>query len=136
MMEYICLTIQIVFLLITIFVPYGNPYLVNVEKVYRKHLFYSITVQLLCIIANVVSIFIIKEIMLYITILHICLAGLIGLIFEFIAKKQYYQELKNVIKQKQLEKLSPVEIRRYLLEKLELSYTINDIEKCLLKINK
>ena len=43
---------------------------------------------------------------------------------------------KNVIKQKQLEKLSPVEIRRYLLEKLELSYTINDIEKCLLKINK
>ena len=74
--------------------------------------------------------------MLYISILHICLAGLIGLIFELIAKKQYYQELKNVIKQKQLEKLSPVEIRRYLLEKLELSYTINDIEKCLLKINK
>ena len=66
-MEYICLIFQIVFLLGTVFIPTGNTYLVEFKKIYKNYLIFAIIAQMLCFIANVIILFIVKEIMIYIS---------------------------------------------------------------------
>ena len=53
-----------------------------------------------------------------------------------IAKKRYFNELFNFIKENNLFLVDAKESRNYLLKKYEKLYEIDDIEKCLLKINK
>ncbi len=134
-MEYICLIFQIIFLLGTVFLPTGDTYLVEFKKIYKNYLIFAIIAQMLCFIANVIILFIFKEIMICILFLDIILTVLIKLSFSILAKNKYYKELKEMIIEERLETCAPNEIRRYLLEKFERVYFIKDIEKCLIIIN-
>lgn len=133
-MEYICLIFQIIFLLGTVFLPTGDTYLVEFKKIYKNYLIFAIIAQMLCFIANVIILFIFKEIMIYILFLDIILTVLIKSSFSILAKNKYYKELKEMIIEERLEACAPNEIRRYLLEKFERVYFIKDIEKCLIKM--
>ena len=136
-MEYICLMLQIVLLLGNKFLPPNDPYLVSSNKIYRNYLIVEIIVQVLCIIANVILLFVFKKIMPYVLVLHVILMGLIKSYFCIKAKITHFQELERILK-KEKEKIltfSSIEIRKYLLEKYEQVYSIKDIEKCLSKIN-
>lgn len=134
-MEYICLIFQIIFLLGTVFLSTGDTYLVEFKKIYKNYLIFAIIAQMLCFIANVIILFIFKEIMIYILLLDIILTVLIKSSFSILAKNKYYKELKEMIIEERLETCAPNEIRRYLLEKFERVYFIKDIEKCLIIIN-
>ena len=131
-MEYICLIFQIIFLLGTVFLPTGDTYLVEFKKIYKNYLIFAIIAQMVCFIANVIILFIFKEIMIYILFLDIILTVLIKSSFYILAKNKCYKELKEIIIEEQLETCAPNEIRKYLLEKFERVYFIKDIEKCLI----
>lgn len=125
---------QIIFLLGTVFLPTGDTYLVEFKKIYKNYLIFAIIAQMLCFIANVIILFIFKEIMICILFLDIILTVLIKSSFSIPAKNKYYKELKEMIIEERLETCAPNEIRRYLLEKFERVYFIKDIEKCLIKM--
>jgi hypothetical protein len=61
--------------------------------------------------------------------------SLILVFYSIKAKKRYYNELINIIKENNLLLVDATEIRKYLLKKYEQIYFIDDIEKCILKIN-
>ena len=134
-MGYICLALQILFLLATIFLPTGNNSLIVFRKIYKLYLITEIFIQLLCIIINVIFLFVLNESMIFVLATHIILMGLINLCFSIKAKKFYLQKLIQIIIDEQLSKYSFKEIRNYILEKYELIYSIKDIENCVTKIN-
>ncbi len=134
-MEYICLILQIIFLLGTIFLPTNDRYLVNYTGYYKKYLIVELIVQGLFLITNGVIIFLIKEIMTCILAMDVVLMALILIFYSRKAKKEYFNELINIIKENDLLLVDSKEIKDYLLEKCERVCFVEDIEKCLLKIN-
>ena len=108
----------------------NNRYLVVTDKCYKKYLI----TQGMCVIANIIIMFITKEIMIYVLVIHIILMGLILIFYSNKAKKIYFNELINIIKKDNLLFTEAAEIRKYLLKKYNQVYFIDDIENCLLKI--
>ena len=115
--------------------PMNDRYLVNYNDYYKKYLIIDLIVQGLCFIANGIIIFVIKEIMTYILAIHIILMSFILIFYSKKAKKQYFKELINIIQENNLLSSDCRKIKDYLLEKYERVYFVEDIEKCLLKIN-
>lgn len=74
--------------------------------------------------------------MVYLVALQVIVAGAIGCCFDIVAKKAYFRDLEEKIKEEKISTLSAMEIRRYMLEKHGLAVSVEDIEKCLSKINK
>ena len=134
-MEYACLILQIIFIL-GIFLFKTNDYLVEYNEYKKKYLIVELIAQGMCFVANCVIIFIIKELMIYVVATQVLLMGLILDFYSRKSKKKYFDELINIIKENNLLFNDAKEIRRYLLKKYEKLYFIDDIEKCLSKINK
>lgn len=135
-MEYVCLILQIILIFETIFFSPNDRYLVNHNECYKKYLFVELIAQGLCVIINCVLIFVIKRFMVYVLGIHIILMSVILIIYSRKAKKRYFNELINIIKENNLLLTDAKEIKNYLLKKYGQIYFIDDIEKCLLKINK
>ena len=133
-MEYICLGLQTMLLLGTIFLPTNDRFLVACNDYYKKYLIIELIVQGLCLIANGVIIFVMKEIMMYILATHIILMSLILIFYSKKAKKLFFKELINIIQENNLLSVDSMSIKNRLLEKYERVYFVEDIEKCLLKI--
>ena len=134
-MEYFCLGLQLVFLLGIIFLPINNRYLVNYNDYYKKYFIFELIIQGLCFIVNTVLIFLRKEIMMCILAVHIILMSLILIFYSKKAKKQYFKELINIIQENNFLSVDSREMKDYLLQKYKRVYFVEDIEKCLLKIN-
>ncbi len=130
-MEYIYLIIQIIFIIGTIFLPVNYKYLVTSNSNYKRFLLSEIIIQGLCIFTNLISLFFVKEIMIYILVLHLVLMSVIVVIFEYKGKKIYFKELIDIIKKDDLLSKEANEIRKILLEKYEKLYFIEDIKKCI-----
>lgn len=130
-MEYIYLIIQIIFIIGTIFLPVNYKYLVTSNSNYKRFLLSEIIIQGLCIFTNFISLFFVKEIMIYILVLHLVLMSVIVVIFEYKGKKIYFKELIDIIKKDDLLSKEANEIRKILLEKYEKLYFIEDIKKCI-----
>ena len=130
-MEYIYLIIQIIFIIGTIFLPVNYKYLVTSNSNYKRFLISEIIIQGLCIFTNLISLFFVKEIMIYILVLHLVLMSVIVVIFEYKGKKIYFKELIDIIKKDDLLSKEANEIRKILLEKYEKLYFIEDIKKCI-----
>lgn len=135
-MEYLCLSLQILFILGTIFLTAGETYLIHCNKLYKKHLIIVVIVQILCIIFSIINLFIQPKIIICFLALQMILSGLIKLFFSLKAKMVVLDELKNRIIEKNIMNLSSNDIRKILIEEYEQVYFIEDIEKCLSKINK
>lgn len=130
-MEYIYLIIQIIFIIGTIFLPVNYKYLVTSNSNYKRFLLSEIIIQGLCIFTNFISLFFVKEIMIYILVLHLILMSVIVVTFEYKGKKIYFKELIDIIKKDDLLSKEANEIRKTLLEKYEKLYFIEDIKKCI-----
>ena len=130
-MEYIYLIIQIIFIIGTIFLPVNYKYLVTSNSNYKRFLLSEIIIQGLCIFTNLISLFFVKEIMIYILVLHLVLMSVIVVTFEYKGKKIYFKELIDIIKKDDLLSKEANEIRKTLLEKYEKLYFIEDIKKCI-----
>ena len=133
--EYGCFAIQIVFLLLT-FTSRGHAYLVCHERIFKNYMLVETVVQVFCIIANLFLCFVSKENMVYLVALQVIVAGAIGCCFDIVAKKAYFRDLEEKIKEEKISTWSAMEIRRYMLEKHGFAVSVKDIEKCLSKINK
>lgn len=127
--------LQILFLLCTVFLPTGDNYLLGSKENYKIYLLIEIITQGLCTITNIVILFIIKKIAVYILVLHVILMGLIKFGFSIRGKKIYFKELTDMIVGNNLLTKSPLEIRNYLLKKYEKVFFIEDIKKCLQNLN-
>ena len=130
-MEYIYLIIQIIFIIGTIFLPVNYKYLVTSNSNYKRFFLSEIIIQGLCIFTNLISLFFVKEIMIYILVLHLILMSVIVVTFEYKGKKIYFKELIDIIKKDDLLSKKANEIRKTLLEKYEKLYFIEDIKKCI-----
>lgn len=130
-MEYIYLIIQIIFIIGTIFLPVNYKYLVTSNSNYKRFFLSEIIIQGLCIFTNLISLFFVKEIMIYILVLHLILMSVIVVTFEYKGKKIYFKELIDIIKKDDLLSKEANEIRKILLEKYEKLYFIEDIKKCI-----
>lgn len=135
-MEYVYLMLQILFALGTVFFKTNDRYLVECDKCYKQYLIVELITQSLCFVANCVLIFVLKEFMVYVLIIHITLMSLILILYSLKAKKIYFNELTDLIKENDLLFADAEEIRRILLNKYERLFFIDDIKKCLQKINK
>lgn len=129
-MEYVYLILQII-LMIGIFIFKTNDrYLVNYNEFYKKYLIVELITQVMCFVANVIILFVIKEIMIYILLTHIILMGIILIFYSNKAKKLYFDELLNIIVANDLQSIDSKEIKKILLVKYEKVYFVEDIEKC------
>ena len=133
-MEYVYLILQILFALGTVFFKTNSRYLVECDKCYKQYLIVELITQSLCIVANCVLIFVLKDFMIYVLLIHIVLMSLILILFSLKAKKIYFNELTCLIKENDLLFADAEEIRRCLLYKYERLFFIDDIKKCLQKI--
>lgn len=130
-MEYVYLILQILFALGTVFFKTNSRYLVECDKCYKQYLIIELIAQSLCIVANCVLIFVLKDFMIYVLIIHIVLMSLILILYSLKAKKIYFNELTGLIKENDLLFADAEEIRRILLNKYERLFFIDDIKKCL-----
>ena len=135
-MEYVCLILQIIFIIGIFLFKTNDRYLVKYNEYYKKYLIVELIAQGMCFVANCVIIFIIKELMIYVLATQVLLMSLILVFYSRKSKKKYFDELINIIKENNLLFKDAKEIKNYLLKKYEQVYFIDDIEKCLLKINK
>ena len=101
-MEYIFLILQIMFILGIFVFKTNDRYLVVTDKCYKKYLIIELITQGMCVIANIIIMFITKEIMIYVLVIHIILMGLILIFYSNKAKKIYFNELINIIKKDNL----------------------------------
>ena len=129
-MEYGYLIIQLSFLVLTILSTFDR-YLVNSDMYYKKTKIMEMIAQGFCIVTNITALFLMKELMVYILVMHIILMGAILIFYSNKAKKKYFEELLNLIIINDLQSVDPKEIRIMLLEKYSKVYFIQDIEKCL-----
>ena len=128
-MEYGCLIVQSTFLLLTL-IPTNDRYLVEYNEFYKKYLIVELITQVMCIVANLIILFLMKEIMIYIVIMHIMLMGEILIFYSNKAKKLYFDELLNIIVANNLQAVDSREIKKILLENYGKLYFVEDIEKC------
>lgn len=129
-MEYVCLITQLLFLLITL-MPTGHVHLVRSDKALKTYVRVETVVQTLLIACNVVLLFVAKTAMIWIVALHLISATIIMLLCEALAKKHCIQQLKQKIQEEALSTCNPLEIRRCLLEKHGLVFSVKEIENCL-----
>ncbi|MBQ2892390.1 MAG: hypothetical protein IJE45_05810 [Bacilli bacterium] len=129
-MEYVCLIFQIILLLGIFIFKTNDRYLVNSNEFYKKYLIVELITQGICVVANVIILFLMKEIMIYILIMHIILMGIILIFYSNKAKKLYFDELLNIIVANDLQSIDSREIKKILLVKYEKVYFVEDIEKC------
>lgn len=134
-MEYVYLILQILFALGTVFFKTNDRYLVEYDRYHKGYLIVELIAQSVCIVANIVLIFVLKDFMVYVLIMHILLMSLILILYSLKAKKIYFNELTGLIKENDLLFADAEEIRRHLLKKYERLFFIDDIKKCLRKIN-
>ncbi len=134
-MEYFCLSLQILFIFGTLFLPTRDTYLSYSNKLHKKYLILSTVVQMVCFIVNIINLFVLKKMIIYFFALQIILAGLITLFFSLTSKRKVLKELENRIVDKKIMDLSSKEIRNILIKEYDQLYFIEDIEKCLSKIN-
>ena len=99
-MEYIYLIIQIIFIIGTIFLPVNYKYLVTSNSNYKRFLLSEIIIQGLCIFTNFISLFFVKEIMIYILVLHLILMSVIVVTFEYKGKKIYFKRNRKIQKRR------------------------------------
>ena len=115
-MEYGYLIVQSSFILLTIFSTFDR-YLVNNDKYYKKTKKMEIIVQGICIVSNLIILFLMKEIMIYILIIHIILMAIILTLYSNKAKKIYFEELLNIIIANDLQFVDSKVIKKIILEK-------------------
>lgn len=135
-MEYACLILQIIFILGIFLLKTNDRYLVQYNEYYKKYLIVELIGQGICFITNFVFIFIIKELMIYVVVIQVVFMSFILSLYSKKAKKRYFNELINIIKNDNLSLVDAKEIKNYLLKQYGKVYFIDDIEKCLLKIKK
>ena len=129
-MEYVYLILQIILMLGIFIFKTNDRYLVNYNEFYKKYLIVELIIQVMCVVANVIILFVIKEIMIYILLTHIILMGIILIFYSNKAKKLYFDELLNIIVANDLQSMDSKEIKKILLVKYEKVYFVEDIEKC------
>lgn len=129
-MEYVYLILQIILMLGIFIFKTNDRYLVNYNEFYKKYLIVELITQVMCVVANVIILFVIKEIMIYILLTHIILMGIILIFYSNKAKKLYFDELLNIIVSNDLQSIDSKEIKKILLVKYEKVYFVEDIEKC------
>ena len=128
-MEYGYLIVQSSFILLTIFSTFDR-YLVNNDKYYKKTKKIEIIVQGICLVSNLIILFLMKEIMIYILIIHVILMSMILGFYSRKAKKLYFDELLNIIIANDLQFVDSKVIKKIILEKYNKVYFVEDIEKC------
>ena len=129
-MEYVYLIFQIILMLGIFIFKTNDRYLVNYNEFYKKYLIVELITQVICVVANVIILFVIKEIMIYILLTHIILMGIILIFYSNKAKKLCFDELLNIIVANDLQSIDSKEIKKILLVKYEKVYFVEDIEKC------
>lgn len=129
-MEYVCLILQIILILGTFIFKTNDRYLVNYNEFYKKYLIVELITQVMCVVANVIILFVIKEIMIYILAIHVILMSMILAFYSRKAKIRYFNELLNIIVSNDLQLIDSKEIKKILLVKYEKVYFVEDIEKC------
>ena len=129
-MEYFYLILQIILILGIFIFKTNDIYLVNYNEFYKKYLIVELITQVMCVVANVIILFVIKEIMIYILLTHIILMVIILIFYSNKAKKLYFDELLNIIVANDLQSIDSKEIKKILLVKYEKVYFVEDIEKC------
>lgn len=129
-MEYVYLILQIIFMLGIFIFKTNDKYLVSYNEFYKKYLIVALITQVMCIVANLIILFVIKEIMIYILLTQIILVGIILSFYSNKAKKIYFDELLNIIVTNDLQSIDSKEIKKILLVKYEKVYFVEDIEKC------
>ena len=93
-MEYMCLIVQIFFIL-GIFIFRTNDgflYIYMYDVYYKKYLIVELIVQGMCVVVNCVFIFIIKQLMPYVLVIQLVLMSLILDFYSRKAKKRYFTE--------------------------------------------
>ena len=128
-MEYGYLIVQSSFILLTIFSTFDR-YLVNNDKYYKKTKKMEIIVQGICIVSNLIILFLMKEIMIYILAIHVILMSMILDFYSRKAKIRYFNELLNIIVANDLQFVDSKVIKKIILEKYNKVYFVEDIEKC------
>ena len=129
-MEYVYLIFQIILMLGIFIFKTNDRYLVNYNEFYKKYLIVELITQVMCVVANLIILFLMKEIMIYILIMHIILMGIILIFYSNKAKKLYFNELLNIIVANDLQSIDSKKIKKILLVKYEKVYFVEDIEKC------
>ena len=129
-MEYVCLILQIILILGTFIFKTNDRYLVNYNEFYKKYLIVELITQVMCVVTNVIILFAIKEIMIYILAIHVILMSMILAFYSRKAKIRYFNELLNIIVANDLQSIDSKEIKKILLVKYEKVYFVEDIEKC------
>ena len=135
-MEYMCLVLQILFLLGTFIFKTNDRYLVQYDEYYKKYLFIVTITNGMSVVTNCIIIFLIKELMIYVLVIQVLLMSLILSFYSGKAKKRYFKELIDIILKNDLQSKEVIEIRKIILEKYDKLYFIEDIKKCILNYNK
>jgi len=133
-MEYMCLVLQILLLFGTILFPAGDAYLYMFKKTSKNYLVVEIVAQSLFIVASIIMLFISKKYIVYMLYMDIVLAGILNIIFSLYSRNKCCKKLKEIIVIAHLAGMEPREIRRHILEKHKLLYSVKDIEKTLSKL--
>ena len=135
-MEYVYLILQIILMLGIFIFKTNDRYLVDYNEFYKKYLIVELITQVMCVVANVILLLVMKEIMIYVLATQVLLMSSILGFYSRKSKKKYFDELLNIIVANDLQSIDSKEIKKILLVKYEKVYFVDDIEKCLLKINK
>ena len=76
-MEYMCLVLQILFLLGTFIFKTNDRYLVQYDEYYKKYLFIVTITNGMSVVTNCIIIFLIKELLIYVLVIQVLLMSLI-----------------------------------------------------------
>lgn len=130
------LLFQVIFLFMTIFFNNGQGVLLYDKKIFKNYILFETIFQSIGIVANIVMAFVDKFVMIFILFAGCILYALINVFFSIKAKRKYFSDLEKYIVEEKLQTFDAVEIRRYLLEKYQQVYYVDDIKKCLAKLGK
>lgn len=134
-MEYIAIVVQIIFSLAVILIPPKDEYLVVFPKTYKKYLSLEIILQVICLVVSIVLAITRKELIWLGWCIAIIAGGLIVIIFSHMGKRKYFRMLQEIITTNDLINNEFGEIRKFILEKYGLVYSIKDIEKIVSEIS-
>lgn len=130
------LSVQVLFVFLTIFSPRGSDFLFYDRKIFKNYIILESVFQSICIVVNVAMAFVNKHAMIPVLVVDCILITLIRLVHSVKSKRKYFSDLEKYIIAEKLQDLDPVEIRRHLLEKYQEVYFVDDIKKCLAKLDK
>ena len=135
-MIFSILSLQVLFVWLTIFSPRGSVVRFYDEKIFKNYIILESVFQSICIVVNVAMAFVNKHAMILVLVVDCILITLIELVYSVKSKRKYFSDLEKYIVAEKLQDLDPVESRRHLLEKYQKVYFIDDIKKCLSKLGK